>query len=96
MNTPFVAELRTFIQSNINDEKMPIEVEKKIRKIKTMQGEIALAHGVFQQPGSSFTPCLPAGDNGSYQLPFTDCSLGKPDRDVTALRAANRCTQASW
>jgi hypothetical protein len=26
------------------------ECEKKIRKIKTMRAEIALAHGVFQQP----------------------------------------------
>ncbi len=28
------------------------ECERKIQKIKTMRGEIALAHGVFQQPAS--------------------------------------------
>jgi hypothetical protein len=31
------------------------ECEKKIRKIKTMRGVIALAHGVFQQPAKSGT-----------------------------------------
>ncbi|PUE62965.1 hypothetical protein B9Z45_00990 [Limnohabitans sp. 2KL-17] len=43
------------------------ECERKIKKIKTMRGEIALANGVFQQP---------ARGNGFFYITFAKSSVG--------------------
>ncbi|PUE56402.1 hypothetical protein B9Z45_10180 [Limnohabitans sp. 2KL-17] len=41
------------------------ECERKIKKIKTMRGEIALANGVFQQPAKAHKQHRPRSHNCS-------------------------------
>ncbi|PUE55019.1 hypothetical protein B9Z45_11025 [Limnohabitans sp. 2KL-17] len=43
------------------------ECERKIKKIKTMRGEIALANGVFQQPVKRKMPLLKGFANTTRQ-----------------------------
>ncbi|PUE51116.1 hypothetical protein B9Z45_15055 [Limnohabitans sp. 2KL-17] len=53
------------------------ECERKIKKIKTMRGEIALANGVFQQPAN------PMGDPSPAPVSPNNCTMSVTNESIT-------------